>query len=150
MPQRHPACCGQVSHQEKIKIKKWRSALGHEILMSPIFNLKRVFIRTIVLFFFFFMFEPFRVNAFQLDNTQITAMTRYNYYTHEDSGLMMLRFPRSIRNRTIVLDLLYRGEKVVESVSLKADERVLVPFPLDSLRLGVNEMSCCFSLPAPI
>jgi len=74
-------------------------------------------------------------------------MTRYNYYTHEDSGMMMLRFPRSIRNRMIVLDLLCRGEKVVDSISIKADERVLVPFPLDSLRFGMNEMSCCFSLP---
>ena len=80
------------------------------------------------------------------DDARIPAMSRYSYYTTEDKGHILLSLPEAFQGRRVSADLLFQGKKIVENFSVRAGEHTFIPFPLDSLSTGINEVICVFTL----
>ena len=80
------------------------------------------------------------------DNALILAMSRYSYYTTEDKGHVLLSLPEAFQGRLVSADLLFEGKTIVENFSVRAGERTFIPFPLDSLSIGINEVACLLTL----
>lgn len=85
-------------------------------------------------------------NRARMNSRAVVAISRYSFYTWEKQGNLLVSFPKRMQGRSVSLDLFCEGHPVVENFRTEAVERVFVPFPLDSLKYGMNDVVCYYRL----
>jgi hypothetical protein len=73
------------------------------------------------------------------------ALTRYNYYTTEKTGQVLVLVPEDLLNKEIKIDLAYKYRYLVRGVPVeKRKTRGLINFPLDAFPVGTDTIVCSF------
>lgn len=81
-------------------------------------------------------------NRALMNSKAVVAISRYSFYTWEKQGDLLVNFPKEMQGRSVSLDLVFEGHAIFENFRIEAADRLFIPFPLDSLKYGINACVC--------
>jgi len=80
----------------------------------------------------------------QLDTTVYYASSRLDYYTIEEVGEVLVYVPGKLKGHKINIDLVFEYESLNKGYPAASSGVSTVPFPMDRLRQGQNEITVSF------
>jgi hypothetical protein len=78
------------------------------------------------------------------DSTNYYASSRLDYYTNEKVGEILVFVPERLKGRKINIDLVFEYDILNKSFPAASGGVSTVPFPMDRLRTGQNEITVSF------
>lgn len=94
----------------------------------------RIFLYSIILSFLI-------NNSIPVSAQEIDVSSRYNYYTDETEGELLLRFPSHILGQDFSLDMLLLNARLILDYPIRAQAKVTVPFSLIRIPPGEHQTS---------